>query len=143
MSEGNFFHCTRTVRFGECDPAGVVYYPVFFNWFHETMEAWFEKELKLPYATALQKFGFPAVSTSAQFRRPIAMGEEITIQLSVRKIGRSSVLLNFDIYDVGQELKANGQVRCVCIGVDSAGFQFSSLEIPDHLRNEMNRFLVP
>jgi len=142
MSERSCFLHTRTVRFGECDPAGVVYYPVFFNWFHETMEAWFEAELQLSYAEAIERFGFPAVETSAQFRRPISMGEKIDIQLRVEKMGRSSVLLGFTIFDKQQELKASGQVRCVCIQVDQEGFQFSAMEIPDFLREEMKRFTV-
>ena len=140
MSDDACFLHTRTVRFGECDPAGVVYYPVFFNWFHETMEAWFEEELQLSYAEAIERFGFPAVETSAQFRSPIVMGEKIDIQLRVEKLGRSSVLLGFMIFNKQRALKASGQVRCVCIQVDQEGFQFAAMEIPTFLRQEMKRF---
>ena len=54
----HFFLHHRTVRFGECDPAGVVYYPIFFNWFHECMEVWFEEALQTPYAEVIQNIGF-------------------------------------------------------------------------------------
>ena len=63
----HFFLHHRTVRFGECDPAGVVYYPIFFNWFHECMEVWFEEALQVPYAEVIQNIGFPAKSCEANF----------------------------------------------------------------------------
>ena len=134
------FRHHRTVRFGECDPAGVVYYPVFFNWFHEAMEAWFEMELQVPYAAALKRFGFPAAETSATFRKPISMGERIQVELSVERLGRSSVVLNLEVCDEKKEIRATGSVRCVCISVEEGAFQFTSVEIPSNLRREMERF---
>ena len=53
-SNQNFRH-SRIVRFGECDPAGVAYYPEFFNWFHQAMEACFEDYLGVPYAEMIER----------------------------------------------------------------------------------------
>ena len=140
MSEA--FEHLRTVRFGECDPAGVVYYPVFFNWFHEAMEQWFEQELGQSYAAVVKQVGFPAAETSAQFVRPIALGEEIVVRLQVARIGKSSLLLRFSVLGQGRIEKAIGEVRCVCIGVASGEFQFRAVSIPETLREQMVRFCV-
>jgi 4-hydroxybenzoyl-CoA thioesterase len=140
--DSEIFNHQRTVRFGECDPAGVVYYPVFFNWFHEAMEAWFEDGLDIAYAQVLQEYGFPAAETSAQFQRPITLGEKITVQLLVSKMGRTSFSLQFTIVNAKQDIKAKGHVRCVCISVAGGLFQFSSAEIPTFLRQEISRFLL-
>ena len=129
------FHHTRTVRFGECDPAGVTYYPVYFNWFHQAMEACFEMHLGVPYATMIQTVGFPAVHTSASFQHPVSVGEKLTIVVSISKLGRSSVLWNFHIYNEQEQLCAIGQVKTVCIPVMTGVFEFESVPIPDELQS--------
>ena len=73
------FTVERTVRFGECDPAGVLYYPVYFNWVHETMEIWFEEALHVPYRDALQTHGFP--SKTATFQYHSCRNGKITLNL--------------------------------------------------------------
>ena len=138
----NVYQYNRIVRFGECDPAGVVYYPVFFNWFHETMEAWFESGLHEPYAKVIQTFGFPAKKISAEFHRPCKMGEALTIELTVAELGRSSLRLAIVVKGVDGKSKATGDVLCVCIGVAAGEFQFRSHPIPEELRQKMSQFTV-
>ena len=139
---GRVFQHRRTVRFGECDPAGVVYYPVFFNWFHEAMEAWFEEGLGTPYAEATRSVGFPARSTEAGFHSPCRMGERLTVLLSLSRLGRSSMRLELRIEGDDGGLRATGSVSCVCIGVEPDGFRFKSQAIPETLRERMEPFLV-
>ena len=135
-----FLH-RRTVRFGECDPAGVVYYPVFFNWFHEAMEAWFEEGLGIPYAKATQEVGFPARATDADFRAPCRMGDDLTVRLSLGALGHRSLRLCLDIHGPDGSLRARGSVSCVCIGVAGDGFRFQAVPIPPALRSGMERYL--
>ena len=134
------FSSLRTVRFGECDPAGVVYYPVFFNWFHELMEAWFEQALAFPYRDCLKTIGFPAKETQAEFFRPCAMGEELRLELYLSHLGKRSLRMEIEVFS-GQVCKAKGHVVCICIGVGAKGFQFSAADIPASLRDKMMKFL--
>lgn len=131
------FECRRTVRFGECDPAGVVYYPTYFHWFHESMEVWFEQGLGHPYAEILTQMGFPAVSVECQFRRPLAVGAEVIVELAVQSLGRSSMTLGLQFFNAQRELCAFGTVKTVCIATSKEGFQFQSMEIPDWLREKI------
>ena len=85
----------HTVRFGECDPAGVVYFPTFFDWFHQAMESWFEQGLQRPYADVLQHVGFPAVHTEADFRRPCRLGEALDIEVRVGDLGKKRFRLDY------------------------------------------------
>jgi 4-hydroxybenzoyl-CoA thioesterase len=136
------YSTSRIVRFGECDPAGVVYYPVYFNWFHETMESWFEEGLGFPYAEFLLHYGFPAVETSAQFRKPVVVGERIDIELRVEEMGNSSILLVFSIISTENKITATGKVRCVCIQQTKEGFEFQSTPIPHSLRDSILAYLI-
>ena len=144
----------RIVRFGECDPAGVVYYPVFFNWFHECMEAWFEQGLLHSYSKTIQEIGFPAKSCQASFFRPIQMGMHISVALTISELRSKSFALQFQIYQehlnetsiltntelVGTQL-AEGQVVCVGIGVQKGEFQFRPMPIPSFLHSKMKDYV--
>ena len=131
----------RIVRFGECDPAGVVYYPVFFNWFHEAMEAWFEEALEVPYADALTQFGFPAAQTEASFKRPFRLGDAVSIELRIKRFGQSSFTLQFRCKSQ-EHVCATGSVTCVCIrhSGEKTGFDFASTPLPKRLRERMEAY---
>ena len=134
------FTTERIVRFGECDPAGVVYYPVFFNWFHELMEEWFERALDISYAACIQKQGFPAKETKAEFFRPCAVGELLELKMSLAYLSSRSFRMDIEVWGKGKK-KAAGYVVCVCIGVLEDGFRFAPTEIPLPLREKMEKFV--
>lgn len=131
----------RIVRFGECDPAGVAYYPEFFNWFHQAMEACFEEHLDTPYAEMIKTVGFPAVKTSAEFRRPLPVGSEISIAIHIERLGRSSIEWRFDIH-LGETLAAVGRVKTVCISVSEGAFAFASTPVPETLLPKLRTLLI-
>ena len=133
------FSIRRTVRFGECDPAGAVYYPVFFNWFHELMECWFEEGLHLSYRECLKTMGFPAKETGAEFFKPCTVGEELCLNLSLSHVGKRSLRMEIEVFSA-DTLKAKGFVVVVCIGLEGEGFRFSSMDIPASLRDKMMKF---
>ncbi len=87
------------VRFGDCDPAGIVYFPRFFDFFHQAMESWFAAHLEVDYGEVImgRKIGFPAVHTEADFARPCAFGERIVVELRVEGMGRSSLRLAYAV----------------------------------------------
>ena len=138
---GKVFKTQRTVRFGECDPAGVVYYPVYFDWFHQTMERWFEEALEIAYVEVIKKYGFPAVETSASYRAPVVMGEVVDVLLSIKKLGKSSVRFQMVVMGAEQKVRTIGMVQTVCIPIQDGKFQFQSSNLPDELREKMALYL--
>ncbi len=135
------FEHKLTVRFGECDPAGVVYYPRYFDWFHRAMEAWFGEGLGFPYHEVLQRIGFPSVHAEADYRRPCLMGEELVIELAVTKLGRASVELGLRVRGPDGDTRAVGRVVIVVIAMAPGTAEHFTLEaMPDDLRDAMARF---
>ena len=63
---------TRSVpiRFSHCDPAGIVYFPHYFDMFNGVIEDWYKDELKHDYATLVMgdRFGFPFVHIECDFK---------------------------------------------------------------------------
>ena len=133
MSQG--FHHLRVVRFGECDPAGVTYYPIYFDWFHQAMEACFEQHLSLPYAKMLETVGFPAIHTSATFHKPLPVGEVVSIRVEIGHMGRSSIVWRFTVFNSEKSVATVGEVKTVCIAVNNEGFDFSPVPIPDVVKS--------
>lgn len=137
------FHFPVEVRFGSCDPVGIVYFPCFFDWFHEAMEAWFGAALGRPYAEVLRRQGFPAVHTECDYQRPCAFGDRIVIALSVGHVGRSSVRLDYIVHAHGdpEDVRARGHTVVVCMGTDpTAADHLQPIPLPDDLRADILAF---
>lgn len=133
------------VRFGDCDPAGIIYFPRFFALFHDAMETWFPARLGLPYAALVvgRKIGFPAVHTEADFRAPCALGDTIAVELRVARLGRSSIDLRYVVRGADGDVRVVGATTCVVMDLDpgSPGHR-RPLALPDDLRQRIERFMV-
>ncbi|NOY25343.1 MAG: acyl-CoA thioesterase [Oligoflexia bacterium] len=137
------FHHVLTVRFGECDPAGVVYYPRYFDWFHRTMEAWFGEGLGQPYHQVLRELGFPSVHAEADYKAPCHMGERIRVDLIVTRLGHASVTLGLSAWGTDGVLRATGQVVIVVIKMNPGGADHFKLRpLPRAIHDAMRQFLV-
>ena len=136
-----YFCHRRIVRFGECDPAGVAYYPEFFNWFHQAMEVCFEEHLGVSYAQIIETVGFPAVQTSAEFRSPIPVGATIDVEVCIERLGRSSIEWRFNIWRDGT-ISAIGRVKTVCISVTEGAFRFASTPVPSMLIPNLQTLVI-
>ena len=71
---------TRTVRieWGDCDPAGIIFYPRYFEIFDAATAALFERALGLTKFQQLKQFdfaGYPLARTRAKFIRPTRFGD--------------------------------------------------------------------
>ncbi len=86
---------TRSVpiRFSHCDPAGIVYFPHYFDMFNGVIEDWYKDELKHDYAELVMagRYAFPFVHIECDFKIPSLMGEVIELTLLVDRVGRSSL----------------------------------------------------
>jgi 4-hydroxybenzoyl-CoA thioesterase len=133
---GEVFRREKRVRFHHCDPAGIVFYPQYFVLFHELMEDWFTEELGEDYAAFVRGgHGLPAVKVECEFLAPNPLGDVIAFELSVAKLGKSSITMRI----VG---KARGVecVRATVVSVHSQLHPLKSVEIPTGLRTAIERF---
>jgi 4-hydroxybenzoyl-CoA thioesterase len=91
------FSTRITVRFGDCDPAGLVYYPVILHYFHVAMEEFFAARCPMSYERLMreERIGFPTVNVRAEFLAPIAYGDEIEIEVVIARVGDSSATFRY------------------------------------------------
>ncbi len=83
------------IEWGDCDPAGIVYYPRYFVMFDNATVALFAAAglKKHEMVKTYDMVGYPMVDTGARFILPSKWGETITIESHVSEWKRSS----FDI----------------------------------------------
>ncbi len=100
------FKTRITVRFGDCDPAGLVYYPVIFHYCHVAMEQFFGECCRMAYHRLMneERLGFPTVNVQAEFFAPLVYGDEADVEIIVSKIGKSSVTLEYNVRRVRDDL---------------------------------------
>jgi 4-hydroxybenzoyl-CoA thioesterase len=118
------------VRFGDCDPAGIIYFPRFFALFHDAMETWFPARLGLRYSELVvgRKIGFPAVHTEADFQAPCALGDAIAVELRVAA-ARPQSPSNLQLCRArrGRAMcGCSGATTCVVMDLDPASPELSS-----------------
>jgi 4-hydroxybenzoyl-CoA thioesterase len=92
------YRTTIDVRFGDCDPAGIVYYPVLYHYCHVAFELAWADALGVPYhfLVADRRLGFPTVHVVTGFERPARYGDRVVFDVSVPRIGVSSVDFRFE-----------------------------------------------
>jgi 4-hydroxybenzoyl-CoA thioesterase len=92
------FTTEKLIRFHHCDPAGIVYYPRYFELLHEAQEDWLAHIGHPEHAMIASGFGLPIVGIDTQFSGMCRFGERVWIDVSVRKLGNSSLGMRYCLY---------------------------------------------
>ena len=97
-----FSNTRRTrIEWGDCDPAGIIYYVRYFEIFDVSTTMLFERVIgmkKIQYLKAYNILGHPVAETRAKFRVPTRFGDEVTIETQVVAVGRSSIKLEHRLF---------------------------------------------
>ena len=125
------FSLQQTVRFQHCDPAGIVFYPRYFEMINTTVEEWFAQRLGAPFATLHGAMGaaVPTASISIDFHAPSRLGEVLELRLRPTRIGRSSVGLSIEAH-CGDEKRFSMESTLVFTRKGASG----SAEWPEDIR---------
>jgi len=106
------FSNKRSVRieWGDCDPAGIIFYPCYFEIFDASTAMLFERALGMTKFQMFRNFefsGFPLVRTRARFLKPTRFGDDVTVDSTI-SFGRSS-------FDVEHRLSLKGETCVECL----------------------------
>ena len=82
---------TQKVLFKDCDPAGIVFFPRYFEMIADATEAFFETALNCPFPELLKAHGVPTVQIEAIFTAPSRHGDILDISIGCEKLGRTSI----------------------------------------------------
>lgn len=132
------FETSLPLRFAHCDPAGIAYYPRYFELCDAAIEDWTAAVLGIDRRKMhLERgLGLPTVSLHAEFAAPSRLGDMLDFDVSVTRVGRSSVDLAVGIACAGQP---RFTVRYTQVLTDLAGG--SARPWPPELLERLNKEL--
>lgn len=87
---------TRVVEWGDCDPAGIVFYPRFFAIFDTSTSRLLEAATGQRKSDIIKTngiIGWPKVETGARFLAPATYGDEVRIDTEITRVVKSSFAL--------------------------------------------------
>ena len=127
----------RLVRFSDCDPAGIVFYPQYFVMLNGLVEDWFNEALDVNYAALIteRRVGSPTVRLEADFKSISRLGDRTVLSLQVERLGSRSLTLGLECRSQGNELRM--KVRQVIVTTSLA--THLAIEIPADVRAAIAR----
>ena len=125
------FQREQLVRFGHCDPAGIVFYPRYFEMLNELIEDWFATGLGLPLDRLIgqRRLGVPTAQLDTRFLRVSRHGDRLMQRIHLERLGRSSLGLRI-AFDGDDGPRVEFTQVLVCTSLDT----HRSQPFPDDLR---------
>lgn len=136
------------VRFNHCDPAGIVFYPRYYEMFNQVVEEWFEEQLGFDFKMLGSEYnaGVPVVSLDVDFMGASRLGDILTFELLVDDVGTSSIKLQIEAKDKNNDKdeskdKKSGEIRLrakmVLVYTVNNPEDIKAQPIPEHVKDCM------
>ncbi|MBP1849618.1 thioesterase family protein [Rhizobium halophytocola] len=131
------FKTQRPLRFGDCDPSGIAYFPSYLNILVGVVEEFFEA-VGTPWDTMIaeRRMGTPTLKLDLTFVRPGIHGDLMDFEIAVKRVGNSSLDLSHRISCKG-ELLWSAEQRLVATSLDT----HTSCPWPDDMRKAFSSHL--
>ncbi len=124
------------IEFNHCDPAGIVFYPRYFEMTNSVVENFFNDVVGRSFASMHRDAdnGVPTVSLAAEFVKPSRLGDKVVFSLEITKLGRSSAQVKIEAH-MGEELRMRVNLTLVWIAAMKAAAW------PQEMRARMQAFM--
>lgn len=130
------FRVPRRIRFSDCDPAGIVFYPQYFVMFNGVLEDWVDA-LGVGFADLVsrRRIGLPTVRLEADFRAVSRFGDDVVLSLEVERLGGKSLTLALRCEAAGGELRMAMRQVVVTTSLET----HAAIAVPPDLREAIAR----
>lgn len=103
------FEIAQPVLFKHCDPAGIVFYPRYFEMINDSVEAFFGEVVQMPFPEMHKDGGVPTAAINIRFMAPSRHGDQLVLRLTPRALGKSSLTLQITALCAGETRFENTQ----------------------------------
>lgn len=101
-----------SVTFGDCDPAGIVYYPNIYGWFDRCFHDWLAGHGgHAAICARLGAVGLGLMQADARFRRPMRPNDRVLVTMRIAEWGRKALSLNYEVSKDGEVTATGTEVR--------------------------------
>ena len=127
------------VMFGDCDPAGIVFFPNFLKWMDASSLNFFVK-CGVPTWRDLVKIngiiGTPLLEINTKFSRPATYGERLQIRTSVTE-WRDKVFIHKHVVMRGDDMLCEGtETRAFCIRHPDNPDRIKAVAVPEDIKTK-------
>jgi YbgC/YbaW family acyl-CoA thioester hydrolase len=126
-----FHHIDLRVMWSDTDPAGIVWFGVFFRYFEHAEEDLYRR-LGSNRTTLLRRLNIfmPRTSLQSGFRSPARLGDEISVGVGISAITDRRVGFAFDVHERGTDrLICEASYRVACVDATT----FATRTFPDEV----------
>ena len=92
------------VQWGDCDPAGIIFYPTYFRWFDAATWAFFAAVGYTAKRMRAETRSMPLVAAECQFASPAEQGDRCEVRSRIVRFGGKSFVVAHEV------LRADGTV---------------------------------
>lgn len=137
---GRTFVTQQQIRFGDVDPAGIVFYPRIYDFIHRAFEELWDVHVgeRYYYLIREKRVGFPLVHSEVDFVSPLYFGDRPIVRISCFKLGRTSLGLRYR-YLVDDRLCLEARMVTVSVRLDD----LEKFEIDPEYREKFADILEP
>jgi 4-hydroxybenzoyl-CoA thioesterase len=97
------------LRWGECDPAGIIFYPTYFQWFDAAAWNMFAEVGYHAKRMRAEHRSMPLVAASCEFKHPAEQEDRCELRSRIQRWGGKSFVVAHDVVRVGDgKLLAQG-----------------------------------
>ena len=108
------YEVTQRVLFRHCDPAGIVFFPRYFEMVNDCIEHFFDELLHWPFESMHQIGAVPTAEIRTRFLAPSRHGDRLRLRLQVVRVGRSSLGYRLDA-ECGAERRFEAEATLVYV----------------------------
>ena len=125
------------VQFGDCDPAGIVFFPNFSRWMDEASLAFFMACGVPPWRELVKTrgiIGTPLLEIHTRFMRPATYGESIEVQTSVEE-WMAKTFRHRHVVRRGDTVLCEGtELRAFCIKDPQDPERIKAIPVPEDIK---------
>jgi 4-hydroxybenzoyl-CoA thioesterase len=131
------FRMRRSLSWGHCDPAGIIFYPTYYRWMDAATWSLLAECGWPGDRMRAENLSIPLLDSQCSFLASPRFGDEIEVRSTLERVGRSSFALRHEFFLLGAEEKllARGLESRVWARYEAGpGTTLRSTPVPDALR---------
>ena len=123
------------VQWGDCDPAGIIFYPTYFRWMDASCWAFFASVGYHAKRMRAEQLAMPLVSADCQFLFPAQQGDHCEVRSRITHFGGKSFVLAHEVMRAdGMQLAKGSETRVWGRFEEGPGSRMHGQAIPAELK---------
>ena len=125
------------VMFGDCDPAGIVFFPNFLKWMDAASLHFFVQCGVPPWRELVKTrhiIGTPLLEINTRFLRPATYGETLQVHTTVEE-WRNKAFVHRHLVKRGDDLLCEGtEIRAFCVRLPEEPDRIRAIPVPEDIK---------